>query len=257
MDGTRDGGLAVLCMNVGVWSVHRFDPEGVDRGSWKVPVGPQPHGMRIALAPSGEVAVLGSDELILFAADGERIEFPHDLGRGLFTGAVFDDRGALWLSHFDRRVILEITPDRNEVFVHELNAIPQNEGLRPIGLDWHPQRYLAIVYEHGLVQLVGFEPGEGLRRLKRSFDLRFERRTEHVTIAIPESGWLHAASRPASGWLSYDDSGRRRMSALPRRSLFGSDIGQASVIAAVGEDLFVHDQETGAIWRIEPLADGE
>jgi hypothetical protein len=257
MAGLPEKGLAVLCVNLGVWTVHRYDPVGSDLGSWKVPVGPQPHGMRISLGDSGDVAVLGSDELFVFSPGGERAQSSLDIGRGLFTDVVYGDGGDLWMSHFDRRVILQASAGAGSVTAHELHFIGGNEGQRPTGLDLDPVGNLVVLYENGLVQIAHIDPAKGSLALSRSFHLGYEKRPEFIRLAIPSTGWFHTTFRPASGWLSYDGQGIRRMAATPERGLFGPDIERASVIAAVGDDLFVHDEETGIIWRIAPLGIGE
>jgi len=257
MDGFPGKGLAVLCVNIGVWTVHRYDPVGTDLGSWKVPVGPQPHGMRISLGDSGDVAVLGSDELFVFSPGGDRLQPPHDIGRGLFTDVVYGHGGDLWMNHFDRRVILQTSTDRDAVTTHDLHFLGGNEGLRPTGLDFDPDGNLVVLYENGLVQIAHVDPVEGSLAVSRSFLLGYEKRPEFVRLAVSPTGWFHATFRPTAGWLSYDDQGNRRMAARPERGLFGPDIERASVIAAVGGDLFVHDEESDVIWRIAPLNVGE
>lgn len=252
MDGGPDGGLTVLCVNLGAWTVHVFDGEGTETASWRVPIGPQPHGMRVARTPSGEVAVVGSDDLFLFTPAGQPVLIPDGLGRGLFTDVVASPDGTLWMSHFDRRAILSLTPDRTTIAAHELDRVGGNEGLRPTGLALDPEGRLVVLYENGLIQLIAADVEGDLTAPARSFVLGYRRRPESVRLAIPTSGWIHATFRPPAGWLSYDVQGNRRMAAEPERSLFGAEISQGCGITAVGEDLFVFDDESGAIWRMRP-----
>jgi hypothetical protein len=154
------------------------------------------------------------------------------------------------LGHFDRRVIIRVSADLDDSKVYELHNVEGNEGLRPVGLDFDRGGHTIVLYEDGLIQVLDMEPAEGPPAVLRSHRLGVERRPEFIRLAVTDDGWFHATFRPAAGWLTYDTQGNRRMAAEPGRSLFGAEISRASVIAAAGNDVFVHDEDSGIIWKV-------
>ena len=90
------GGVAVLTTERDSWSIRRLDSEGEEVGSWRLQVPLQPHGMRIASAPDGTLAVLGSELLVFFDTQGRERAPEVEIGSGHFTDIVFDaDREAV------------------------------------------------------------------------------------------------------------------------------------------------------------------
>ena len=245
------GGVAVLTTERDSWSIRRLDSEGEEVGSWRLQVPLQPHGMRIASAPDGTLAVLGSELLVFFDTQGRERVPEIEIGSGHFTDIVFDAAGRLWTISFHERALIALAEEADGASTFPLGTVGENLDLRPLSLDIDPSGRMVVGYERGLVQVMEVDWEAGILVLQREFRIGDGDWSGKIRLAVEPSGWIHVAARPPSWWWSYDADGSRRLADLPQRSLFGSEIRGAWVIAAAGESLWIHDDQTQRLWKVQ------
>ncbi len=245
------GGVAILITQRDSWSIRRLDPEGAELESWRLQVPLQPHGMRIASAPDGTLAVLGSETLAFFGPQGEERVSEVEIPSGHLTDIAFDATGRLWTTSFHQRALIALAKKADGASTFSLGRAGANVGLRPLSLDIEPSGLMVVGYETGLVQVMEVAWEAGILVLQREFRIETGDWSGEIRLAVEPSGWIHVAARPPSSWWSYDADGGRRLAELPQRSLFGSNIRGAWVIAAAGESLWIHDEQTQRLWKVQ------
>ena len=245
------GGVAVLIAERDSWSIRRLDPEGEELGSWRLQVPWQPHGMRIASAPDGTLAVVGSEVLAFFDTQGRGRVSEVEIGSGHFTDIAFDAAGRLWTISFHQRALIALAEQTDGASTFPLGTVGANLDLRPLSLDIDLSGRMVVAYERGLVQVMEVDWEAGNLVLQREFRIGTGDWSGEIRLAVEPSGWIHVSARPPSLWWSFDADGGRRLAEFPQRSLFGSKIRGAWVIAAAGDSLWVHDEQTQRLWKVE------
>jgi hypothetical protein len=253
LSGDAASGVAAVCRDGGIWSVHRFDTSGRELASWRLPGGPRRRGVLIALSPFGEVALLSETTVDWFAEDGESTQTWTSPDNGLLTDIAFDRAGRLWATHFDKRRLLVIGDGEVEA-AFELVGIGGNRDARPIGLAVDGRGRATVILEDGLVLVLRVALQDASVSVERSFRIPLPAPLDFIRLDTSGGGWLHVTTRPASGWWSYDPSGVRRMAASPQRGLFGSVIERGTVVAAVGDAVLVYDEADSTLWRMAPTS---
>jgi hypothetical protein len=251
VDADARSGIGAVRNTEGVWSVLRYDVDGRELASWRLPGGQQPHGVRIAISPTGELALLSSPRIDWYDPNGRLLRSWTSTEAGLITDIDIDADGRLWATLFDSRRILVLGDPSGEASFG-LAGIGDNHDSRPIGLSMDRGGRAFVICEQGLVQLLRVAWEERSLELDRFFRIPLPAPLDFVRIDVSEAGWFHLTTRPASSWRSYDSDGVRRMAASPEQSLFGSVIEGGSSVATLGEAVLVYDDASSTLWRMSP-----